>query len=42
MGERSEKETPVGATMDLPHDRMTVERFREAFPRARWSESRKC
>ncbi|PWE52934.1 hypothetical protein DEM27_28000 [Metarhizobium album] len=42
MGERSEKETPVGATMDLPHDRMTVERFREAFPRARWSESRKA
>lgn len=28
--------------MDLPHDRMTVERFREAFPRARWSESRKA
>lgn len=41
MGERSDKEAPVGATMDLPHDRMTVERFREAFPRARWSESRK-
>ncbi len=42
MGERSDKEAPVGATMDLPHDRMTVERFREAFPRARWSESRKA
>jgi len=42
MGEQSEKETPVGATMDLPHDRMTIERFREAFPRARWSESRKA
>jgi len=28
--------------MDLPHDRMTVERFREAFPRARWSERRKA
>ena len=29
----------VGATTDLPHDRMTVARFREAFPRARWSDS---
>lgn len=28
--------------MDLPHDRVTVERFREAFPTARWSESRKA
>lgn len=42
MGERSENETPVGATMDLPHDRITIERFREAFPRARWSETRKA
>lgn len=42
MGQRSDKEAPVGATIDLPHDRMTVERFREAFPRARWSESRKA
>ncbi|NWJ27613.1 hypothetical protein [Rhizobium sp. RM] len=42
MGERSENETPMGATMDLPHDRITVERFREAFPRARWSETRKA
>lgn len=30
----------VGATTDLPHDRITIQRFREAFPRARWSESR--
>lgn len=29
----------VGATTDLPHDRMTVERLRNAFPRARWSDS---
>jgi hypothetical protein len=29
----------VGATTDLPHDRLTVQRFREAFPRARWSDS---
>ena len=27
-----------GATTDLPHDRMTVQRFRDAFPRARWSD----
>ncbi len=27
-----------GATTDLPHDRITLERFREAFPRARWSD----
>jgi hypothetical protein len=27
-----------GATTDLPHDRMTLVRFREAFPRARWSD----
>ncbi len=27
-----------GATADLPHDRITVERFRQAFPRARWSD----
>jgi len=29
----------VGATADLPHDRITVQRFRESFPRARWSDS---
>ncbi len=27
-----------GATTDLSHDRMTVQRFREAFPCARWSD----
>jgi hypothetical protein len=27
-----------GATARFPYDRMTVERFREAFPRARWRE----
>lgn len=27
-----------GATAAFPYDRMTVERFREAFPRARWRE----
>jgi hypothetical protein len=30
---------PMGATTDLPHDRMTVALFRETFPRARWSDS---
>ncbi|THV12815.1 hypothetical protein E9677_16680 [Rhizobium rhizophilum] len=33
-----ETETDVGATAELPHDRMTIARFRHAFPRARWSE----
>jgi hypothetical protein len=28
----------VGATTDLPHDRITVQRFRKTFPRARWSD----
>ena len=37
------KQTPdalprEGATTDLPHDRITIELFREAFPRARWSD----
>lgn len=32
-------EQRIGATTDLPHDRITVQRFREAFPRARWSDS---
>ncbi len=27
-----------GATIDLPHDRITVQRFRQAFPRARWND----
>ncbi|MCW8060718.1 hypothetical protein [Agrobacterium tumefaciens] len=31
-------EPTVGATTDLPHDRITVQRFRESFPRARWSD----
>ncbi len=29
---------PIGASTDLPHDWVTVERFRETFPRARWSD----
>ncbi|WP_184401908.1 hypothetical protein [Rhizobium sp. BK650] len=35
---RSETPPPEGATTDLPHDRITVARFRDAFPRARWSD----
>lgn len=36
--DKSASPRSVGATTDLPHDRMTVARFREAFPRARWSD----
>lgn len=36
--DKSASRRGVGATTDLPHDRMTVARFREAFPRARWSD----
>jgi hypothetical protein len=32
----------AGATAEFPFDRATVERFRQAFPRARWSDSRKA
>jgi hypothetical protein len=35
-----ERERP-GAVAAFPYDRMTVERFRENFPRARWSDERK-
>lgn len=31
-------EGTAGATAVFPYDRMTVERFREAFPRARWRD----
>ncbi|PDT01622.1 hypothetical protein [Rhizobium chutanense] len=33
-----ERPSREGATTDLPHDRITVELFRQAFPRARWSD----
>lgn len=32
----------TGATTDLPHDRVTLELFRKAFPRARWSDRLKA
>jgi hypothetical protein len=33
---------PPGATAAFPYDRLTVERFREAFPRARWRDDLKA
>jgi len=42
-GAESEEDSDLqGATADFPFDRVTVERFREAFPRARWSDTRKA
>ena len=32
----------AGATATFPYDRMTVERFREAFPQARWRDDLKA
>ena len=40
-----EDEGPDGgdlAAVSFAFDRMTVQRFREAFPRARWSDRRKA
>ncbi|MDB5583978.1 MAG: hypothetical protein JWR80_9154 [Bradyrhizobium sp.] len=43
MGKEPNETAPsdrrIGASTDLPHDRITVQRFRESFPRARWSDS---
>jgi hypothetical protein len=43
MDEEASNKAPTkqreGATTALPHDRITVARFRDAFPRARWSDS---
>ncbi|WP_338663499.1 hypothetical protein VQH23_25535 [Pararoseomonas sp. SCSIO 73927] len=36
--QRDAGDGPPGATAAFPYDRMTVERFREAFPQARWRE----
>jgi hypothetical protein len=36
--QRDAADGPPGATAAFPYDRATVERFREAFPRARWRE----
>jgi hypothetical protein len=32
----------IGATASFPFDRMTVEHFRESFPRARWNDEQKA
>ncbi|TIL79588.1 MAG: hypothetical protein E5Y76_07320, partial [Mesorhizobium sp.] len=36
-----QKQDTPGALANFPYDRMTVERFREEFPRARWSDERR-
>jgi hypothetical protein len=36
--QRDASDGAPGATVTFPYDRMTVERFREAFPRARWRD----
>jgi hypothetical protein len=32
----------IGATAEFPFDRLTVARFREEFPRARWNDAQKA
>ncbi len=39
---RSSQGEKGGATASFPYDRLTVERFRAAFPRARWHEDLKA
>jgi hypothetical protein len=39
---KNSENAAIGASTDLPHDRVTVERFRETFPRARWSDGLKA
>ncbi|MQW89397.1 hypothetical protein [Sinorhizobium saheli] len=41
QGSARKGEERPGAFAAFPYDRMTVERFREAFPRARWDEDRR-
>lgn len=41
-GGTAEEDGPAGATATFPYDRLTVERFREAFPRARWNDDLKA
>jgi hypothetical protein len=38
----SSKERKPGALIAFPYHRMTVERFCEAFPRARWSDDKRA
>ena len=37
-----EDDARVGADVCFPYDRVTVEQFREHFPRARWSDARQA
>lgn len=39
--QRPDNEPRLGATAKFAYDRMTVERFRNAFPRARWNEEQR-
>ncbi|WP_457584965.1 hypothetical protein [Ensifer canadensis] len=39
--ERSGSEPRIGATAEFAYDRMTLERFRAAFPRARWNDEQR-
>ncbi|TPJ81880.1 hypothetical protein FJ434_20470 [Mesorhizobium sp. B2-5-13] len=42
-GEKAEPNADApGATASFPYDRITVERFRQSFPRARWSDDLKA
>jgi hypothetical protein len=38
----SGKKRKLGTLAAFPYDRMTVERFREAFPRARWNDDKRA
>lgn len=48
MGDDADPEIGYGddgdecAPVSFPFDRMTVQRFRQEFPRARWSDRRKA
>lgn len=41
-GSSSNDGVPTGAPASFPYDRITVERFRKSFPRARWSDELKA
>lgn len=41
-GSRSDDDVLAGAPASFPYDRITVERFRKSFPRARWSDELKA
>src|SRR5690242_11332795 len=41
-GKEHRHREPEGQTASFPYDRKTIERFRKAFPRARWNEDLKA